>query len=623
MATLTLQDVADLAKVRRPVVSMWRKRPVVRGVSLPFPDPVETVNGVARFDRAEVVEWLARTGRGKNDEHRYDAPAVAVPDGVALEDIVTLLCWHVLTGDDLAGTSRATRVRRADEVDPEDTLLAGEIRRLRPSDAVLRYVDDLVEASRGPGDALARLETSRLKRELALRELTDVAVDVLRCLVEAAAIHLEHDGVVLHVEDSAVALDVAEACGLDIASNDRKLRRRAVIRGVYLSESATGSRVSALSLVGLDVPDALDRLDEMVLGLSEGDVAVIIGSAAALADNLAGAPQKRRADALRVDNLVAAMRLPRGLWREAHRQALAVWVCLGGANAGMVQVADLSAVGSIELTDVAADAVGALAQTDVRAYRYARDMASSTMRAGGPVVPRGVRAVKVSDTGIRRYLDEVYGTTLVTTTPLEPLDILVQPGQTNIQLQHRSLGELYTLKRLVIKRGRRIDPGDASPEGTVRVLPAELVGTILLDPFEADRKYSRAARTEPGDVIFVEKPRPRAWVDHRGGAVVASPARIMRLRDSAAVGPLLLATIINERVVPGSEWKTWSVPVLSRAETVLLETALGRAAEYEHQVRRRVDAARELKLALIDGVAAGALTLDAPPTTPGVAAASR
>lgn len=33
MNTLTLQDVADLAKVRRPVVSMWRKRPIVRGVS--------------------------------------------------------------------------------------------------------------------------------------------------------------------------------------------------------------------------------------------------------------------------------------------------------------------------------------------------------------------------------------------------------------------------------------------------------------------------------------------------------------------------------------------------------------------------------------------------------------
>ncbi|UGT89738.1 hypothetical protein [Mycobacterium ostraviense] len=86
MNTLTLQDVADLAKLRRPVVSMWRKRPIVRGVSIPFPEPVEVVDGVARFARDEVVDWLTRTGRGKNSEHAYDAPAVAVPDGAELEE---------------------------------------------------------------------------------------------------------------------------------------------------------------------------------------------------------------------------------------------------------------------------------------------------------------------------------------------------------------------------------------------------------------------------------------------------------------------------------------------------------------------------------------------------------
>ncbi|KZS62220.1 hypothetical protein A4G28_23130 [Mycobacterium ostraviense] len=68
------------------MVSMWRKRPIVRGVSIPFPEPVEVVDGVARFARDEVVDWLTRTGRGKNSEHAYDAPAVAVPDGAELEE---------------------------------------------------------------------------------------------------------------------------------------------------------------------------------------------------------------------------------------------------------------------------------------------------------------------------------------------------------------------------------------------------------------------------------------------------------------------------------------------------------------------------------------------------------
>jgi hypothetical protein len=621
MSTLTLQDVADLAKVRRPVVSMWRKRPMVRGVSVPFPDPVETVNGLARFDRAEVVDWLTRTGRGNNDEHDYDAPAIAVPDDVELEDVVTLLCWHVLSGEDLQGTSSEERIRRADEFDPDDGILAGEIRQMQVFDDVLAYVDDLIEASHGPGDALDRLEHGRLKRALALRELTNDGVHLLQGIIQAAAVHVGQDQVVLRTEGSTVALDVAAVCDLDVTTSDRKLRRRAVIRGLHVRETGVGRRVSALSLVGLGIAETLDEVDEAVLGLESGDVAVLIGTAAALADGLAGPLQNRRTSALRVDNLVAALRLPRGLWREAHRQALAVWVCLGGANAQMPWVADLGGVDRIELTDLAADVAGALAQTETRAFRYARSMASSRMRAGGPVVPRGVRAVKIGSDGAAQHLDDVHRATLVTTSPLKPLDVLVKSAPANIRLQHRSLGELHMHKRLAVKRGRRINPADGSPDGTVRVLPIEVVGRLAIDVFDAARKYPRAARTEPGDVVFVEKPRPRAWVDSIGGAMVASPARIIRLAESADVSPFVLATIINERVSPGSEWKVWSVPVIGREEAVLLESALQRADDYECEALRRAEAARDLKSALIDGLAAGVLTLNAQPTTPGIAAA--
>ena len=58
---------------------------------------------------------------------------------------MTLLCWHVLTSEDLAGRSHADLVRLAHQFDPENTVLAAEIRELRVSGAVLGYVDDLVE----------------------------------------------------------------------------------------------------------------------------------------------------------------------------------------------------------------------------------------------------------------------------------------------------------------------------------------------------------------------------------------------------------------------------------------------------------------------------------------------
>jgi hypothetical protein len=615
--TLTLQDVADLAKVQRPVVSMWRKRPVVRGVSIPFPAPVATVDGRARFSRDDVVDWLTRTGRGNNVEHDYDAPAISVPDDAALEDVVTLLCWHVLTSEDLTGRSRADLVRLADQFDPENTVLAAEIRKLRVSGAVLDYVDNLVEASHGPADALRRVELGRLKRREELRELTDDAVELLRCIVEAAAVYLEHDRVVLRAEGSPVALDVAEACELDIVSGDRALRRRAVIRGVHVREITLAKCVSAVSLVGLDIADTLDGVDDAVLELPPGDVAVLIGSAAALTDELAGLMQNRRAEALRINNLVAAVRLPRGMWREAHRQSLAVWVCVGGAQAQQPWVADLGAVEHIELTDVAADVAGALAQTEDRAFCYARRTQLSSVLAGAAIVPRGVRAVRLRGRDEAEHVDRVHRATLVTTTPLRLLDALVAPAPGRIHLAHRSLHELRSGKRLIMKRGRRIDVSDGSPEGTVRVLPEDVVGQLALDPFDAEAKYPRAARTEPGDVIFVEKPTPRAWVDQVGGAMVACPARIIRLHESAEVGPLVLATIINETACPGSEWQTWTVPVLQRAEADRLEAALAEADDYEQQARRRIAAARDLKTALINGVAAGALTLDVEHTGPG------
>ncbi|MHA7650471.1 hypothetical protein ACX9NE_13705 [Mycobacterium sp. ML4] len=586
-------------------------------MSIPFPAPVATVDGVARFSRDDVVDWLTRTGRGNNSEYDYDAPGVATPDDAELEDVVTLLCWYTLTGQELTGRAHPDLVRSADEFDPQDSLLAREIRELRVSNDVLAYVDDLVEASHGPADALQRLEAGRLKRREQLRELTDDAVKLLRCMVEAAAVYLEDDRVVLRAEGSPVALDVAEACELDVVAIDRALRRRAVIRGIHVRETAVFKCVSVISLVGLDIADTLDGVDDAVLELPPGDVAILIGSAAALSDELAGPLQHRRAGALRVGNLVAAVRLPRGLWREAHRQSLAVWVCVGGAQAQRPWVAELGAVEHIELTDVAADVAGALAQTEDRAFRYARRTQLSSVLAGAAVVPRGVRAVRLRGHDEAEHVDRVHRATLVTTTPLPMLDVLVTSAPGRIHLAHRSLDELQSAKRLVLKRGRRIDVSHGSPEGTVRVLPEEVVGTLTLDPLDAEAKYPRATRTEPGDVIFVAKPRPRAWVDREGGAMVACPARILRLSESAEVGPLVLAALINQTAYPGSEWQTWTVPVLPRAEAERLEAALAEAHEYEQQASRRVAAVRELTTAMINGVAAGALTLDVEHSAPG------
>ncbi|MDQ0212648.1 hypothetical protein [Arthrobacter bambusae] len=64
---MNLSDVAALAHVQRPVVSMWRKRSI--GSAQPFPGPVALEGGREVFDADQVAAWLAVTGRGNNRSH--------------------------------------------------------------------------------------------------------------------------------------------------------------------------------------------------------------------------------------------------------------------------------------------------------------------------------------------------------------------------------------------------------------------------------------------------------------------------------------------------------------------------------------------------------------------------
>ena len=210
--TLTMQDIADLAHVRRPVVSTWRRRPVARGKLMPFPKPTSTVAGVEQFDREEIVDWLEQTGRGNNPDQRYDAPALAVPDDVDPEDLVTLLCLHAMTGEDLTGTTLEARLALAIEHDRADAFVLREIRLMRPTATMLRFIDDLVEASYGAPDALTRLESGRLMRLRGGRELTSGLINMLLAVAGACADHVDAEGAPLvHLDDASLSLALASS----------------------------------------------------------------------------------------------------------------------------------------------------------------------------------------------------------------------------------------------------------------------------------------------------------------------------------------------------------------------------------------------------------------------------
>lgn len=621
--TLTLQDVADLARVRRPVVTMWRNRPRVRGQHLPFPDPVETSGGIERFRRGDIVAWLARTGRGNNAEANLDAPALSVPDGVSLDELVTWLCLATLTGQELAETTPEQRLARARSVDPDDEMLLREIAVAAPATSTLGFVDDLVEASYGAREALDRLERGRAARARGARDLTSEAVGLIHAVADACALHLDPDGVPLvHVGPvTSVTLAIAESFAQLAVAGDtadlRDLRQRAAIRGIETAAAAVAPSVRVMSVVGRTADEILDLLDNLVLDLGDGELAVVVGPAAVLCDDLHGEQEKHRAQTLRSESLAVALRLPRGLWREAHRQALGLWVCAPGGFTRHPLVADLAAFtrDELDLDDLASDVTAAVAATALavrsRAFRYLRphDL-QRILSARAVVVPRGARAARLATIELDRHIAAINTGTLVTSEPIQPFDVLVERAPGSMLLSRRSLGELKDMKQLRVLRGSRINPGHADPAGSVRVLSAiDPHRSMLLDPFDAARLYPQAARTDPGDVVIAERPRPVATVDDHGGSLVASPSKILRIGPGAGIGPHAVAAIINRLPDEPAEWQIWNVPILDTAEMERLDAALVAAANHEASLRRHLAATGDLVAAMIEGVAAGAVTL--------------
>ncbi|WP_228799403.1 hypothetical protein [Nocardia cyriacigeorgica] len=619
--TLTMQDIADLAKVRRPVVSMWRRRTKVRGMVIPFPAAVERVNGVERFRRDEIIEWLELTGRGNNTEHRLDAPGVSVPDAVALESLVALLCLHVYTGRDLSGLTDAECAELAREVDADDRVLARELAALTGGDEARTYIDELVESAFGPADALDRLEGGRAGRALASRDLSAAAFEIFGLIVRTCGDFLNPEGVTLVSAGESPALVLAvtdDRMSLTVTGDSdsaRALRRRATIREIDLVVEPPAQRVRVLSLIGMEPDQALEVVDGVLLDLEPDEIAVVIGAAATLCDNMRGEREQKRAQTLRLGNLAFAMRLPRGLWREAHRQALGVWVCRGGAELKLPRLADLGTapLNALDTDGFAADIVGALSQSESRAYRYARAHPLADILAGGTVVPQGVCADRLRTADPASDIDRIHAATLITAEPLDTFDVLVTAARGAVELRRRSLGELEQRKLLRLHRGRRVDLGKAVDGGTVPVLSADRsTDGVLLDPFDVERDYGRAVRTMPGDVVFQEHPRPRARVDEVGGGLIATPSRVLRLAPEAGIGPHALAALINQLPEHQYEWKAWTVPMLRRDEVERLENVLVGAAGYEYELSRRLEAAAELQRALIDGIGAGTVSLRAP-----------
>ncbi|ALV43240.1 hypothetical protein AU252_20465 [Pseudarthrobacter sulfonivorans] len=667
---MTLSDVAALAQVKRPVVSMWRKRS--SGGPLPFPTAAAHMNGVELFDADHITAWLQATGRGNNPEARNDVAVfarLAGPPGElprdsrqTFEGLTALLALKVITGQAVGGSTATDLLDAADEADPDDLFLYSELEALGSAlSGLASFADRLADSAFSAPAAFEKLLAHRFKE--GLREQSDTALtDEALKLVGATAMELAStlDSRLLFVDStpggSDVMLSIVEQFGesrpITLLAADhhgsasRVARRRLAVHGTDSSPvkidakgafavSGPAVHVAQYPAPGnpaLDTTGILNSIENIVLQMDDSQRAVVIAPARVLCDALAGEAGNLRSDLLRSGRVRAIVRLQPGLLRAKPREPQALWV-LGPSFADVpiaerwTSVADLSTtpltldVSQDLISDVVAS-MGNRATIRAHSFRFTRLVQARVLLAGkGSLVnvpPAGSSTTAGGAESALRVEELVRLLSFRTSAPSGLPG--VQPAVPGTGPRPTSTQELLTAGNLKYVKGIRIEETDLNRKAGSRILGRE----ELMDPHNTEprfitlldfaAKYPAGRLTEPGDVVFCTSPRPAAMVDAEGGAVVVFPARILRIDrgDPGGLVPDVVATDISSRPPADKTWRNWRFRRAPEVQRQPLSNALARLQHEQAEARQRLNRLEELATLITDGVAGGSLTLTDP-----------
>lgn len=622
---MTLGDIAVLARVQRPVVTMWRRRPHAQAG--PFPTPVTRSRGQDCFDRATVVAWLEASGRGNNPEVRADAalharPPVPTPAGRDLAE--ALLTVAAASGEPLGELDREDLLDLADEVDPDDRVAVREIQSATEPELAtsVTYVDALLGASFGPTDALGHLRCDPSRFGLA-PDATAPAPDVVRlvgALARALADPHRATGPVPVADPTGCAADLVLGVleGREEDAHDGVLVRPVV--GVDGPSRTDATRVAwrTLSIHGVapepidvdgeghvDIAGAavivaryphpgapaltperlLEEVDDVLLQLKDEQRVVVLGPASILTDALGGlrAEQMRRR-ILDTGRLRALVRLGRRSSPSAPQRRLALWV-FGPKppgnfrGEGRTAVADLAGLALAEVQeDLVSDVVaavedrplpqvGGIDETQGRAHvfrvaRYQRTF--SVLARQGDLVPRDLHAVPQTTRGHEGVTAAVAVDAV--TAPLTGVAVRLR---TEVGLPR---GSVVTLRDLLDEGRLRFVAGTRLAHTEV-LAPAETVGglTVVGVP-------ELSGRVRPGervvDHLAFTAAHPRATRTEAGDVVFCAgptPGAWVDVRG----GTVVEAPARALRVMPDDERPDRVVPRVLAADL-----ARGRGSEW-------------------------------------------
>ena len=606
---MSMTEIAELAKVQRPVITTWRRR------HRDFPAPAGGDAAQPLFYPRQVTDWLISTGRADRDQiepelslYTLTGLADQYPSTDFVAAVTALICLRYLTGENepLAdGTDDDLAILReqAAAIDPDDLLLRSEVHAIPPTAAWLAaLVDELIEAAWGCRQAFERIMAARNRFRVGALSVSTVSPALARLIAElSGARELARRTDSLIVTDPATGAGdlltaVAHVLGAGCtpmftgAEADpvltRLVRRRLTVHdvpiadvdiciGAELPDESGDPDVIVTQIPYLpgeyrDAVAVLDSVGDAAVRMTAGRFAVVLGPAAALADDLPpfSAAARARADLLKGDMVEAIVRLPGGLvpFRPGYETAL--WVLTQARHSrwrGRVLLADVSdrPLTADVVRDLAEDVItwrrdGYVPSAHRRAFGVQVEISSlvdpprplmAGRRAGGQREQKADANARVSL--ITRYgadLDR-FGATATADRGHVGTEALAAADR---QSATEAIGSLVRQRRLVMPKGTRLAPADVGGSGKHVVLGAEEVlgfrrpGERRVDLEVFANRYPSARLTEPGDVLVTMNPRPGVMINHDGYSIAEYPVRILRIPGTEAgqFTPRVLAALL-------------------------------------------------------------------------------
>ncbi|MFZ2526520.1 MAG: DNA-binding protein [Rhodococcus sp. (in: high G+C Gram-positive bacteria)] len=640
MQTLTMQGIADLAQVQRPVVSVWRTR--FARADHPFPSPV--AEQPLRFDADEVARWLEETGHGNNSDARIESPLHSSATETVTADLErgsALLLLHQLCGDHLESLEVFDAVQLLAMHDVEPILDAASAVDALGDDEMRRAVDALAEAAFSGGRVLDRLVADFTaadgpwSREALTSAGNDLLGGILAELHRAdprAVVPHGHGGLVLAgllaerlEEHSDVEFryredDFGEVC-------DLVAWRRIAARGVPVVHHDPGSahhreqsRMHLMQRQSVEADrDFFEQVADALLDVGDHDVLVVVGPARLMTDQYTG--RNRRALLAPSDSYTAPLRyvapLPKGLSRFGGRRRLALWVFGRRDSRWTVVGSHSDAVPDrIGRAAIAADVAAALSHVgDIHAHAFR----SSTVLASDHLLRQSMLTVPATewvsvDGGdhLARVWELDRG--LLTGVTLSATD--AHPAHIGLDQATKELGRDLPGARIPDHIVGTPEVGWVTVIGPHEVRDPTLIGTRGIDRIVLEEVAPRARLTDPGDVVYVAAGGPAAIVDRHGGHVVAAPARIFRCLDAESHDRQLVPAVVAADIAaqPGTDRRTWRLRAVPVDRVEALDEVTRRIGDRRAQLLDELRDLDALDTELTDALAAGALSAQMNPS---------